>query len=102
MSACASVSSVIMLTLSVGNGVLMRQEYQVGRFFGISKKGLARRAHLRTDGQTAGEVRDLASAHGCRKVLREFSRVDGVAETLIHQRHGASGGVLQELPDLSV
>ncbi len=39
-----------------------RREHEVRRFLSISKKGLTRRAHLRTHGQTAGEVGDLARA----------------------------------------
>jgi hypothetical protein len=48
------------------------QEDQVGRFFGVSQKRLARHAHLRAHGQTAGEVGDLARARGDGKVRREF------------------------------
>ena len=79
-----------------------RQVHQVGRFFGVSEEFLARRAHLRTHGQTARQVEDLARARGYRKVRRYFPRADRVAEPAFHQRHAASDGILQELPDLSV
>ena len=79
-----------------------RQKHQVGRFLGIPEKRLARRAHLRTHGQTTDKVDDLARARGYGKVRRDFSRADPVPETTFHQRRGASRRVLQELPDLCV
>jgi hypothetical protein len=45
-----------------------RQEHQVGRFLGIPKKRLARRANLRAHGQATSEVQNLARAHGYGKV----------------------------------
>ena len=79
-----------------------RQEHQVGRFLGIPEKRLARRAYLRTHGKATSKINELARADGHRKVGRDFSRADPVPETTFHQRHGGSGSVLQELPDLSV
>ena len=79
-----------------------RQEHQVGRFLGIFEKRLARRAYLRTHGQTTRKIRDLDCARGYGKVRRDFSRADPVPETAFHQRRAAGDRVLQELPDLSV
>ncbi len=79
-----------------------RQEQQVGRFLGIPEKRLARRAYLRTHLKATSKINELACADGHRKVGRDFSSGDPVPETTFHQRHGASGSVLQEFPDLSV
>ena len=57
--------------------------------------------HLRTHRQTAAKVEHLARARGNGKVRRDFSRADSVVETAFHERHAASYGVLQELPNLS-
>jgi hypothetical protein len=79
-----------------------RQEHQVGRFLGIPEKRLARRAYLRAHGKATSKIDELACADGHRKVGRDFSSGDPVPETTFHQRHGGSGSVLQEFPDLSV
>ena len=61
-----------------------RQEHQVGRLLGVFEQRLTRRAHLRTHGQTAGEVHELARARDYGKVRRELARADRVAETALH------------------
>ena len=61
-----------------------RQKHQVGRFLGVIKEHLARRAHLCTHRQTADNVEDLARAHGGWKVRRDLSRDDPVAKTAFH------------------
>src|SRR5271168_2456961 len=71
-----------------------RQEHQVGRFFGVFEEFFARRAHLRTHRQTAAKVEHLARAHRYRKVRRDLSGTDSVAETAFHQRHAGSYRVL--------
>ena|SRR5436190_9592586 len=79
-----------------------RQEHQVGRFLGIPEKRLARRAYLRAHGKATSKINELGCADGHRKVGRDFSSDDPVSETTFHQRHGGSGSVLQEPPNLSV
>ena len=71
-----------------------RQKHQVGRFLCVPEKLPARRAHSRTHGQTIAKVNDLARTRGYRKVRRDFSRADCVAEATFHHRHGASRSVL--------
>ena len=66
-----------------------RQEHQVGRFLGIPEKRLARRAYLRTHGKATSKIRDLDRADAYRKVRRDVSRADPVAETALHERHAA-------------
>src|SRR5581483_2956562 len=71
-------------------------------FLGILEKRLAWRAYLRPHRKATSKIGDLDRANGYRKVGRDFSGSDPVAETTFHQRHPASGGVLQEFPDLSI
>jgi hypothetical protein len=61
-----------------------RQEHQVGRFLGIPKKCLARRAYQRTHGQATSKIRDLNRAFGHRKFGRDFSSSDRVPESTFH------------------
>ncbi len=90
------------LSLLLADGLQARQEHQVGRFLGIPEKRLTRRAYQRTHGKATSKINELSCADGHRKVGRDFSSDDCVPETTFHQRGGAGGRVLQELPDLSV
>jgi hypothetical protein len=78
------------------------QEHQVGRFLCVFEQLPARRAHLRTHRQAAAKVKNLGRTRGYRKVRPDFSRIDRVAETALHQRRGGGYGVLHELPDLGI